>query len=60
MGVANKEMVTVVIVPLQSIMEEQADRFNNLGLSAIYINSLRIHVNEFIAKFFLTIYLRQS
>jgi superfamily II DNA or RNA helicase len=40
MGVVSKEMVTVVIAPLQSIMEEPIERLTNLGLSALYVNEV--------------------
>ncbi|XP_062573982.1 ATP-dependent DNA helicase RecQ-like [Saccostrea cucullata] len=56
MGVLNKEMVTVVIAPLQSIMEEQVDRLNKTGMSAIYIDSLKMPLNEIIGGKYQFIY----
>ncbi|XP_062569007.1 ras-related protein R-Ras2-like [Saccostrea cucullata] len=56
MGVLNKEMVTVVIAPIQSIMEEQVDRLNKIGMSAIYIDSLKMPLNEIIGGKYQFIY----
>lgn len=47
-GILN-ESVTVVLAPLQSIMEEQVERLNKLNVSAIYIKSTQMHVNDVIA-----------
>lgn len=55
MGVVN-ESVTVVLAPLQSIMEEQVERLNKLNISAIYIKSTQTHVNDIIDRKYKFIY----
>lgn len=42
------ESATVVFAPLQSIMKEQVERLNKLNISAIYIKSIQMHVNDII------------
>lgn len=54
-GILN-ESVTVVLAPLQSIMEEQVERLNKQNISAIYIKSSQMHVNDVIAGKFTFIY----
>lgn len=54
-GILN-ESVTVVLAPLQSIMEEQVERLNKLNISAIYIKSSQMHVNDVIAGKYTFIY----
>lgn len=50
------ESVTVVLAPLQSIMEEQVERLNKLNVSAIHIKSTQMHVNDVIAGKYTFIY----
>ncbi|XP_052695204.1 uncharacterized protein LOC128173541 [Crassostrea angulata] len=54
-GILN-ESVTVVLAPLQSILEEQVERLNKLNISAIYIKSSQMHVNDVIAGKYTFIY----
>lgn len=54
-GILN-ESVTVVLAPLQNIMEKQVERLNKLNVSAIYIKSTQMHVTDVIAGEYTFIY----
>ena len=43
-----RDTVTLVIAPLQSIMEEQVDRLKSLGFSAVYLENRNVSIHDVI------------